>query len=59
MSKEELLEEFKKLNKNSSVKDLQEYTKNMIKTRGFENETPQDILLLNLSILSASSKFSI
>ena len=46
MSKEELLEEFKKLNKNSSVKDLQDYTRNMIKTRGFENETPQDILLL-------------
>lgn len=46
MSKEELLEEFKKLDENSSVRELQEYTKNMIKTRGFENETPQDILLL-------------
>lgn len=45
-SKEKLLEEFKKLNNKSSVRDLQEYTKNMIKTRGFDNETPQDILLL-------------
>ena len=46
MKKEELLEKFKKLDKNSSVRELQEYTKNMIKTRGFENETPQDVLLL-------------
>lgn len=44
--KEKLLEEFRKLNSNSSLKDLQNYTKNMIKTRGFDNETPQDILLL-------------
>lgn len=46
MNKEELLKEFNKLNGNSSVKELQEYTKNMIKTRGFDNETPQDIILL-------------
>lgn len=46
MNKEKLLEEFNKLNENSSIKELQEYTKNMIKTRGFDNETPQDIMLL-------------
>lgn len=45
-SKEELLEKFNKLDSTSSVRDLQEYTKNMIKTRGFDNETPQDIMLL-------------
>ncbi len=44
--KEKLLEEFNKLNSESSVRELQEYTKNMIKTRGFDNETPQDIMLL-------------
>lgn len=41
-----LEEEFKKLNENSSLKDLQEYTRKMIKYRGFDNETPQDIMLL-------------
>lgn len=41
-----LEEEFKKLNEESSLKDLQEYNKKMIEVRGFSNETPQDIMLL-------------
>jgi NTP pyrophosphatase (non-canonical NTP hydrolase) len=44
--KENLEDEFKKLDENSSVRDLQEYTKKMIKVRGFDDETPQDIMLL-------------
>lgn len=41
-----LEEELEKLNKNSSLKDIQIYINKMIETRGFENETPQDIMLL-------------
>lgn len=43
---ENLLEEFNKLNSTSSVKDLQEYIKNMIKTRGFDNQTAEDVMLM-------------
>lgn len=46
MEKINLKEEFEKLTKESSLKELQEYTKKMIKFRGFDNETPQDIMLL-------------
>lgn len=42
----DLKNEFSKLNSNSSLKELQEYTRKMIKSRGFDNETPQDIMLL-------------
>lgn len=43
---ESLKKEFENLTEESSLKQLQEYTKNMIKARGFDNETPQDIMLL-------------
>lgn len=46
MEKINLKQEFEKLTKESSLKELQEYTKKMIKFRGFDNETPQDIMLL-------------
>ena len=42
----ELREEFDKLNKNSSVSELQSYVKKMVEARGFSDETPQDIMLL-------------
>jgi len=38
--------ERKKLNENSSLKELQEYVNKMVETRGFEDETAQDIMLL-------------
>ena len=41
-----LEEEFNKLDENSSLRKFQEYTKKMIKVRGFDNETPEDVLLL-------------
>ncbi len=41
-----LEEEFKKINEKSSLKDIQDYMKKMIISRGFDNETPQDIMLL-------------
>ena len=34
------------LSKNMSLYELREYIRAMIKQRGFENETPQDIVLL-------------
>lgn len=45
-SKIDLNKEFSKLNKNSSVKELQEYTKKMLKARGFANQTLEDVMLL-------------
>ncbi len=42
----DLNKEFSKLNENSSVKDLQEYIKKMLKVRGFENQSPEDVMLL-------------
>ncbi len=42
----DLKKEFEKLTPNSSLKDLQEYTKKMIETRGFKGQTLQDIMLL-------------
>lgn len=41
-----LKKEFEKLDENSSVRELQEYTKKMIEARGFSGETPKDIMLL-------------
>ena len=35
-----------KLDSKSSLKDIQNYSDTMIKVRGFEDETPQDIMLL-------------
>lgn len=40
---EEMLEN---LNEKTSLKDIQNYSDTMIKVRGFDNETPQDIMLL-------------
>ena len=42
----ELLKKLNTLNENSSIKDIQEYANKMIEERGFEDETPQDILML-------------
>ena len=44
--KVDLEKEFKKINEKSSLKDIQDYMKKMIISRGFDNETPQDIMLL-------------
>lgn len=44
--KNELLKKLNTLNENSSIKDIQEYANKMIEERGFEDETPQDILML-------------
>ncbi len=42
----DLQKEWNCLNENSSLKEIQEYAKKMIMARGFEEETPQDILML-------------
>lgn len=42
----DLNKEFSKLNKNSSVKEVQEYIEKMLKARGFENQTLEDVMLL-------------
>lgn len=41
-----LEEELKKLNGQSSLKDIQIYMNKMIEERGFDKETPQDVMLL-------------
>ena len=41
-----LEEELKQLNNHSSLKDIQTYINKMIEERGFDNETPQDVMLL-------------
>ena len=47
MEKELNLENMlEKLDSKSSLKDIQNYSDTMIKVRGFEDETPQDIMLL-------------
>lgn len=38
--------ELRKLNSESSLKEIQTYINRMIETRGFEDETPQDVMLL-------------
>ena len=42
----DLQKECNTLNENSYLKDVQEYARKMIEARGFEDETPQDILML-------------
>ncbi len=42
----DLQKEFDSLNQKSSLEELQEYARKMIIARGFEGETPQDILML-------------
>lgn len=46
MTKEELREEVNKLSKESSVKDIQKYIKNMIETRGFKTTLLERMCLL-------------
>lgn len=41
-----LEEELSKLNKKSSISEVQEYINKMIKERGFDKETKQDVMLL-------------
>lgn len=42
----DLPKEWEALKENSSLREIQEYAKKMIKVRGFEGETIQDILML-------------
>lgn len=42
----ELKDKLELLNENTSLKDIQNYVNEMIEIRGFEKETPQDIMLL-------------
>lgn len=42
----ELKDKLELLNENSSLQDIQKYVNEMIEVRGFEKETPQDIMLL-------------
>ena len=46
MDNKKLETELEKINEKSSIIDLQKYVNDMIKVRGFENETPKDIMLL-------------
>lgn len=46
MEEKSLEEMLKDLNEKSSLKQIQEYANKMIEVRGFDNETPQDIMLL-------------
>ncbi len=46
MDNKYLKEELEKINEKSSVKELQKYINDMIEIRGFDKETPQDIMLL-------------
>lgn len=46
MDNKYLENELEKINEESSVRDLQKYINDMIKVRGFENETPKDIMIL-------------
>lgn len=42
----DIQKEFDLINEKSSLREIQEYAKKMIISRGFEGETPQDIMLL-------------
>lgn len=46
MNNQYLKEQLSKINENTSLKDLQRYVNDMIEIRGFNEETPQDIMLL-------------
>ena len=41
-----LKEELEKINEKSNIKELKKYVNDMIEIRGFEKDTPQDIMLL-------------
>lgn len=42
----DMQKEWDSLKEDSSLREIQEYAKKMIMARGFEEETPQDILML-------------
>lgn len=46
MKEMNIKKEFNKITANSTLREIQEYAKKMIKARGFDDETPQDIMLL-------------
>lgn len=46
MNNNYLKEQLSKFNQNTSLKELQKYINDMVEIRGFEKETPQDIMLL-------------
>ena len=46
MTQEDLKQELHKMNENTSLKQLQEYEKQMVETRGFAQETSSEIMLL-------------
>lgn len=46
MTQEDLKKQIENMEENTSLKQLQEYVNKMIEVRGFEKETPQDIMLL-------------
>jgi len=46
VTKEVLREKLDTLNANSSLKELQEYVNDMIKVRGFSDETLKDLMIL-------------
>ena len=50
MSNEELKKELNALSKESSVKDLQKYIKDMIETRGFKNSLLERMVILTEEI---------
>lgn len=46
MTNQDLKKRMEKFNENTSLKEIQEYINDMIEVRGFDKETPQDIMLL-------------
>lgn len=45
MNNDYLKEQLARFNENTSLKDLQKYINDMIEIRGFDRQTPQDIML--------------
>ena len=41
-----LEDKLEKIDRNTSLSDVQQYINDMIEIRGFKDETPQDIMLL-------------
>ena len=46
MTNQDLEQWMNKFDENTSLNEIQEYINEMIKTRGFDKETPQDVMLL-------------
>ena len=45
MNNDYLKEQLSKFNENTPIRDLQKYINDMIKIRGFDRQTPQDLML--------------